>query len=146
VRDPLVVAVQNRLEARKRAGVATADALSRTMFECIEAVSGKSGELNVEKLKKIAIRRRGAPIGNENRVTHGNRKGDIKRLCADIRAHTRGGLVLVEQLISHGGGGSTVLTSKLPSRKRTRYRHRFKLNLSSSVGWQDKPFPESREG
>ena len=65
MRDPLVVAVQNRLEARKRAGVATADALSRTMFECIEAVSGKSGELNVEKLKKIAIRRRGAPIGNE---------------------------------------------------------------------------------
>src|SRR5690242_5182492 len=86
VRDSLVVAAQNRLEARKRAGVVSDETLSSAMIEYIQVVRGKSGELNVEK-KKISRSRRGAPIGNRSRVTHGMRTAEMKKLRADVRAH-----------------------------------------------------------
>ena len=47
--NPVISAAQSRLEARKRAGVATDEALSGMMSEYIETVRGKSGELNVKK-------------------------------------------------------------------------------------------------
>jgi hypothetical protein len=130
VRDPLVVAAQNRLEARKRAGVVSDQTLSSTMIDYIQSVRGKSGDLNVEKLKKNGTHR-GAPIGNSNRVTHGKRRGDIKRLCADIRAHVHGGRDLVSRLISQGGGGSMASFAALPRHMTKVSRHRFKRRLST---------------
>src|SRR5215472_10967345 len=89
-RIPVVVSAQDRFAARRRAGVATDEALSRMLSEYIEAVSGESGELNVDILKKL-VARRGAPIGNANRVTHGKRRGAIKRLRADVRDYVQVG-------------------------------------------------------
>jgi hypothetical protein len=129
--NPTIKALQDRLAARKRAGVATSEALSSVMSEYIETVKGKSGELNVEKLKKYGTRKRGAPIGNANRVTHGKRTGDLKRLRADIRAYIQGGNDIVAQFISQGGGGSSTDAAALPRLKRKTHRHRFKVKLSS---------------
>jgi len=141
VRDPLVVAAQNRFEARKHAGVVTDETLSSTMIDYIQAVRGKSGELNVEKLKKYGTRKRGAPIGNANRLTHGKRTGDLKRLRADIRAYVQGGRDIVEQFISQGDGGSMASVAALPRHKTKVSRHRFKLKLSSL----DLPFTVEEE-
>jgi len=127
----LIVAAQNRLKARKRAGVVSDEALSSTMIDYIQAVRCKSGELNVGKLKKYGTCR-GAPIGNTNRVTHGKRKGEIQRLCADIRAHIHGGRDLVSRVISQGGSGSTTSVAALPRHKSKVSRHRFKLKLSKN--------------
>jgi hypothetical protein len=67
------------------------------MSEYIEAVKGKSDELNVEK-KKISRSRRGAPIGNRNRVTHGMRTAEMTKLRADVRAHIAEGRELIAQV------------------------------------------------
>lgn len=158
VRDPLVMAAQNRFEARKRAGVATSEALSSMMCEYIEAVTENSNDLNVEKLKKYGTRKRGAPIGNTNRLTHGKRTGDLKRLRADIRAYVQGGRDIVEQFSSQGGGESMASVAALPRHKTKVSRHRFKLKLSkyemSSLalrqaqgeGLGASPHPELAEG
>ena len=95
--NPVIAAAQSRLEARKRAGVATDDALSSMMSEYIETVRGKSGELNVKK-KNISPARRGAPIGNRNRVTHGKRTAEMNRLRADVRSHIAVGRELIAQV------------------------------------------------
>ena len=96
-RDALVVALQRRLDSRRRAGVATDETLSSVMFEYIEAVRGNSGELNVRK-KNISRSRRGAPIGNRNRVTHGRRTAEMNELRAKVRAHIARGRELIAQV------------------------------------------------
>jgi hypothetical protein len=84
----------SRLRARIVAGVATDEALSRTMSQFIQSFDPKTGELNVALCKFFSLPR-GAPIGNSNRVTHGKRMRVMKELRAEVRAHIDRGKVLV---------------------------------------------------
>lgn len=80
-----MIDLARRLKGRRRAGIVTSESLSLLISEYIQQVKGETGELNVDFARFSASR--GAPFGNQNRLTHGRRTGEMKEFRADIRAH-----------------------------------------------------------
>ena len=80
-----MIDLARRLKGRRRAGIVTSESLSLLISEYFQQVKGETGELNVDFARFSASR--GPPFGNQNRLTHGRRTGEMKEVRADIRAH-----------------------------------------------------------
>ena len=81
----VMIDLARRLKGRRAAGLVTSESLSRLISQHLQQVQGESGELNVNFARFDA--RRGAPFGNQNRLTHGGRTQEMNELRADVRAH-----------------------------------------------------------
>lgn len=86
-----------RLRARQRAGIASSESLSNTILQYIQWFDPKSGDLN-GKMGEILATRRGAPFGNQNRLTHGRRTRERMEFNAEIRAHIEKGKRLISTI------------------------------------------------
>lgn len=78
--DDVAYDLARRFEARQRRGLLSGREISRLIGEYLQTLAAESGELN-----RVSGRRRGAPLGNENRRIHGLYSQDAKRLEAGIR-------------------------------------------------------------
>ena len=72
-----MIELQRRLKGRRAAGIVTSESLSQLIDQYLQHVRGESGELNVD-FARFSVRR-GAPFGNQNRLTHGGRTREIER-------------------------------------------------------------------